>query len=577
MANTIQTSLSLVTKCVTLLCFSISFVHAGAPAQHYEITVNGGNEASFTPPSSDQIIKDPKIYDSVIIGGGLAGLSAAVYLTDHRRQVLILDKESTLGGLAAGGSTSHHVRYDRGAAYWTDTFPEEQEILKHIGLGDFHHKYAIHEPADSFYWKGELYLGIWENETLEKLPASFSVFKFMLKKANDKGLIPNQPFEDADNLSLDDLTAAAWIRSMPEGLKSEAEHGNREALALVNRFEKDSKVNHHDPMADVIELIDLYCRSALGATSDKVSAVAFANFYVSEIETRYTTPVGTGGAAELMVRMLGRRRNASARTGAAVTKIQNTKDGVLVKYNFEGKSHEVVAKTAVFAAQLSFAPRIIEGFADTEQARMMGELKYANYSVHALFVKGHPYRATYDTWVRARDYSEDDFTDVILGRWMDPSIRGYEGIREFDATGHFKKKAPDNDGIITIYHPLPPRTVGHGYDDETAKQFADRAVGRFLELWPPTVDGRKAASSIEIERVETNRWPFSVHVAAPGHFRRAKVLRRPFGKVFFANNNLGTPAFEEALFRGHCAADRILKTLDPKFRFERWTRCSASD
>lgn len=48
-----------------------------------------------------------------------------------------------------------------------------------------------------------------------------------------------------------------------------------------------------------------------------------------------------------------------------------------------------------------------------------------------MHVKGHPYRATYDTWTRASDYTEDDFTDVIIGRWMDPKINGYLGMRDF--------------------------------------------------------------------------------------------------------------------------------------------------
>jgi hypothetical protein len=47
-------------------------------------------------------------------------------------------------------------------------------------------------------------------------------------------------------------------------------------------------------MKEFIEFLDLYCRSALGTTTDNVSALGFSNFYLSELEPRFTTPFGTG-------------------------------------------------------------------------------------------------------------------------------------------------------------------------------------------------------------------------------------------------------------------------------------------
>ncbi len=581
-----------------MVLLSVSFGLAAAPTArgqtpNFKVSVHGGEEKSFDPPADNQIVKESELFDTVIVGAGLAGLSAGVYLTDHHKKVLLLEKEEALGGLALGAAVGHGIKYDRGAAYWTDTFPEEEQILRHIGLGNFRKQYAIHEPADSYFWKGQLYLGIWEEQTLEKLPTSFSVFKFMLKRANDKGQIPNQPFEDAADLSLDELSAADWVRIMPIRLREEGEHGNAEAKKLYEKYERDPRVNHADAMGDVLALLDLYCRSALGAKPDQVSAVAFANFYISEIETRYTTTTGTAGAAERMEKLLrDRGKIAVIRTKATVTRIQNFEDHVVVSYNKDGESHQVEAKYAVFSAQLRLAPKIIEGLEGTEQGDYMAGLTYAHYSVHAVFVKGHPYRATYDTWVNGDEYTDADrvrhekdcaddpkskkcigdaFTDVILGRWMDPRIKGYEGMRTF------KKNPHDDDGIMTIYHPLPASEVGQGYDDETAREFAERAVQRMVDLWPPALGKKKLGRKIVVKSVETNRWPFSVHVARPGHFKRVKVMRRPFKRVFFANNNLGTPAFEEALYRGHCAADRVLLALDPGFAFEKWTKCPLPD
>ncbi|MDG0794247.1 FAD-dependent oxidoreductase [Cohnella ginsengisoli] len=46
-------------------------------------------------------IGDQKEWDVVIIGGGVAGLTASIYLARAGRSVLVLDKGAGLGGRAA--------------------------------------------------------------------------------------------------------------------------------------------------------------------------------------------------------------------------------------------------------------------------------------------------------------------------------------------------------------------------------------------------------------------------------------------------------------------------------------------
>ena len=541
-------------------------------AHAYPIQVLGQDEASMVPNISGPITKDGKNYDVIVIGAGLSGLSSAVYLTDNGLSVLMLEKAGNLGGLASGGTTANGVRYDRGAAYWTITFPEEHWILEHIYGKAFKKPDQIPEPADSFLWKGVLYKGIWEEETLAKLPMSFTVFQYELKKASKAGLIPNQPIEEAKDKRLDKISVTDWIRSMPITL---SRRKDSQSISLYRKFLADSKVNRDDPMADVIELSDLYCRSALGTTSDGVSAIAFGNFYIAEIIPRYTTPQGTAGPAEKMEDTLRTRGETLAKllTLAPVGKVRNENDHVTVTYSKDGKVHEAVGKYAIYAAPVKFAPVIIDGLAaqDPAKADAINHLGYAHYSVHSVFLNGHPYRASYDTWTRPDNYTDDQFTDVILGRWMDPAMRGYLGYRDFE------KDPTDNQGIMTIYHPLTEKWLGTGYTEPQAKQIAQAAVDKMVELYTPLL---RKGDHFDITRVETNRWPFSVHIAKPGHFSGtaqnpgiAQLLRRPFGHVYFANNNLGTPAFEEALFRGHCAADNILRHLIPDYKVENWTRC----
>jgi hypothetical protein len=297
--------------------------------------------------------------------------------------------------------------------------------------------------------------------------------------------------------------------------------------------------------------------------------MAFANFYISEIETRYTTPEGTGIAADKMFQMLERRNGLfKAHLQAPVQKagVSESNDGVDVTYTYKGRTHVVHAGYAVFAAQVKLAPELISNFSARapEQAALMQGLDYSNYSVHIVHVAGQPYRATYDTWTRAADYTENDFTDVILGQWTDPKIRGYAGTRDF------KKEPEISDGILSIYHPI---SLAHGYSEEDARGLAIQAAKRMEELYSK-MPGGLWHGPLQIKKIETSRWPWSVHIAAPGHYtQKARILRKPFGHVYFANNNLGTPAFEEALFRGHCAADNILARMNSGFKREKWSRC----
>lgn len=551
------------------------------------VYVLGGDANSFIGEANSEVINDNKSYDVVIIGGGLAGLSSAVYLSDYGKKVLLLEKEAHLGGLAASGKADG-TTYDRGAAYWTGAYNEEMEILKHIGVGDYEKRYPIEEPIDSYLWNGKLYPGIWEHKTLKKLPITFSIFKREMEEASANGYIPDQPFEEYDKrggkMDLDKLSARDWVRKMAcANEKSKNRDAKKMAKALIK--EKGhfdcAKGGVDTRMDDVLGLMDLYCRSALGSETQSISAMAFANFYISELVTRYTAPDGTGRAADNMIEMLkDRSKLVKIKNKATVSSIVQTDNGenpVEVTYVIQDEdgnrtTMKSKARFAVYAAQLKMAPKLVKGLKEKnpEQSALMEGMGYSHYSVHNAVVKGHPYRATYDTWVRAKDYTSDDFTDVILGRWME--LNGYEGTRNFE-------KDPAGNTILSIYHPLPQKWMGKSYNDLEAAQLAEKAVRRAIEVLRPGLEqqsknAKKQDLTMEFMSVKTSRWPFSVHVAVPGHFlKKAKILRKPFGKVFFANNNLGTPAFEEALFRGHCAANNIMMRLDSNFKNEEWSNC----
>lgn len=95
-----------------------------------------------------------------------------------------------------------------------------------------------------------------------------------------------------------------------------------------------------------------------------------------------------------------------------------------------------------------------------------------------------------------------------------------------------------------------------------------------LEIYSPLLRD-SYGTKIDVLSVETSRWPFAVHVTAPGHFSKKSEAPAPQlrPRILRAQQPLGTPAFEEALFRGHCAANNVLKRMNPSFEQESWTKC----
>lgn len=63
----------------------------------------------------------------------------------------------------------------------------------------------------------------------------------------------------------------------------------------------------------------------MGSVTKDVSAMALANFYFSELEPRFTSPLGTGISIKLMLEQLkAKPKYAYLKTESTVVNIKNT-------------------------------------------------------------------------------------------------------------------------------------------------------------------------------------------------------------------------------------------------------------
>ena len=481
------------------------------------------------------LITEVKVYDTVIVGAGPAGLTAALYLAEAGKSVLVLERNEKAGGLGLG-SELKGVRAGGGAAYSAGPEgPLENQIFQKIGLKNYKRKIKIEEPIDSYLWKGRLYKGIWEDHTLSELPASFALFKFALLRLYAQGAneTSGAKAEWADNMDM-----ATLVRQMPLLIQK---WKTKEARDHHEAFIADPRIPKTDPMIDVIELLDLYGRSALGGPTHKISARQFIDFYASEIYTRYTGTLGTGTVSEHLLKTLKQYPNVEIRTATPVAEIETTAQGTRTVFLQNGAAHEVKSRKMIYSAPISLATGLIKGFekGDPERAKLLKEMEMTDYAVHVARVKGHPFRATYDTW----SHANGDLTkpsDFILGRWQDSRIKAYKGMRNFE------KDPKDDYGVISIYQPLGKSDVKH-FSKAQYLVLVENAVRDMLEKMGPLA--AKEKQKIEVELVESYRWPDSIHIVAPGALQRLPILEKPYGNIRFATNTVGAPELESAMGR----------------------------
>lgn len=436
--------------------------------------------------------------DAVVVGAGMAGLSAAVALEDAGLSVVVVDSELRAGGAAVsqplgGGNVP------LGSVYFVDRTDELERLIKRSGVEP-----VICPPDGYDFGTGEIIRDLWSNATLDYIVPNVTERDGMKR------------FRDQMLQLGDDLP----VYPLPEVLSPAMAALDIPAEEWVKQFRSQI----------LLKILNAYSRSSEGALLGRTNVYCLQNFYTSELGDelgipRYTFSGGTGALASGVAGTLQHFVSGHV----AVRLSQNSTHVHVDCIDEHGRVVRYSAPHAVVTAQKFQLPHLIPDL-PSAQKDACSQLSYAPYmTLHIVSDAPMVQPDIYDTWNLTSEFE----TDVV-----NPcSVEG----TEFDKH------------VASLYVPMDSfARVQLQNPDLFARRAAD-IVDRF-------VSSRTPEQQDSIREIFTWGWGHGMVIPTPGsHSGIAQAARKRFGRIVFAGtDNDAAPAIENAVYNGARAAEEVL-------------------
>jgi len=467
--------------------------------------------------------------ETVIIGGGIAGLTAAHRLRKSGREFVLLELEHGPGGSSASGENAVSA-YPWGAHYVPLPNAESTEVL------------ALLEEFGVITGHDGAGLPIYDETVLCADPME----RLFSKGRWHEGLTPQVGLTAEDRRQYD-----SFFAQMETWRATRGTDGRRAFAIPVDLSSRDPAFTSLDAMnmralldargwtsAPLRWYVDYCCRDDFGAGIEHVSAWAGVHYFASRDgsaanasrEAVLTWPEGNGWLARRLAESSGER----IRSGAVAWNVEHDERGLRVDY-FDTARQESVrleAAVAICAAPRFVAQRIIRDLPPVP-------VEYSPWMVANL---------TLDTLPSG---------DGAPLAW-DNVIEQSESLGYVAAT-HQSLRPVHRETVLTHYWPL---------DREPPRAARERALSRSYEDWCELIvnDLERVHRGItdHIRHFDVWLWGHGMVRPVPGFIwgnARAR-LAQPHGPIVFAHSELsGISIFEEAATRGADAAASALAHL----------------
>jgi hypothetical protein len=474
--------------------------------------------------------------DVVIVGGGIAGLSAAWRLLKSGfEDFILLELEPAPGGTSrSGDSVSAVVPYPWGAHYLPAPMKENAaliSLLREMGVVEgtdeggepiIAEQFLCRDPEERIFYKGRWYEGLY-------LQAGASP-------------------DDLAQLDKFNAEVAAWVewrdqqgrRAFTIPIASGSDDALVTALDKISMAEWLKVRNLNSPR--LCWLVDYSCRDDYGLTVDQTSAWAGLFYFASRVQDGgaepqplITWPEGNGR----LVSYLYGKAKSRVRLGLAVAEIVPTvaegKSGVdVIAIDSAESAIGFHADRVIFAAPQFLTRYLIRPYRERLPTHTT-EFQYGAWMVANLFLKDRPRSLGFPlAW------------DNVL--YESPSL-GY-------VVATHQRGLDRGPTVFTYYYPLC---------DDDPRMARSRLLETDWRGWADITltDLGRAHPEIRslVTRLDVMRWGHAMVRPRPGFIWSGALAaaQRPFRGIHFAHTDLsGIAIFEEAFHHGIRAADEVL-------------------
>jgi len=468
--------------------------------------------AQFRDKSAQRppILEPPQVsqlYDVIIVGGGIGGLTAAYYLKDTR--VLVLEKEDKVGGKVRQ-ETWGKSTYPVAAGYMAEEYGIIQTLFNELGL----HGAPVQYPFNSLYTPSGKIISDPFGKGLRQYPASASTKKTIRKMMRGMSAIMDK----------------SDLGEMPPMPKADEISKKHRALDNVSFY--DYMQRHYGK--EIARFADDYCESVFGIGAKNVSAFAGLIFFAADFSNaqNVTWNGGPGIVAETLANRVG---GEHIETGALVTSVYQDENYTWVTYKKDGQTYTLPSKTVIMAVPSFVAKQIIVELPDWKK-RALSQVRYSSYALGIIALSEVVYNGSYDLWSGLNTV----FTDLVVSEWGQQPIAN---------------PTPDTPAqILHAYIPLGEKDGREELLTTSDEEMSTRIANDLERLFP----GAKS----KIHGIRIIRWGHAMPIDYPGYLTQTRLeIAKPIGRIFFAGVDTEMPCIEGAISSGHRAASEVRQLL----------------